>query len=107
VVFFLITFFYWLSLHIGLSVYVSISFLACLFLLVVGFGCEVDIQSFHFLFLISKIQKHLLIFHYGILSFDYFALILTHVERLHFIEIVEIALEKLNLEAYHLFEMQD
>jgi hypothetical protein len=99
--------FHWLSLHIGLSVCFLVSFLACLFFLAVGSACEVVIQSLHFLFFISKIQKYFLILHYGIFTFDYFALILTHVERLHFIEIVEIALEKLHLEAYHLFEIQD
>jgi hypothetical protein len=81
--------------------------LGLFFLLTIRLACEVVIQSLHFLFFISKIQKHLLILHYGICTFDYFALILTHVERLHFIEIVEIALEKLHLEAYHLFEIQD
>jgi hypothetical protein len=35
----------------------------------------------------------MLILHYGIYSFDYLVLILTHVERLEFIEIVEIALK--------------
>jgi hypothetical protein len=57
--------------------------------------------------LYQKYKKHFLILRYRIFSFDYFASILTHVERLHFIEIVEIALEKLHLEAYHLFEIQD
>jgi hypothetical protein len=40
-----------------------------------------------------KKKYKLLIFHYGIYSFDYLVLILTHVEILHFIEIVEIALK--------------
>jgi hypothetical protein len=59
----------------------------------IGFACEVDIQSLHFLLFISKIQKTLLILHYRIFSFGYLVLILMHVERLHFIEIVEIALK--------------
>jgi hypothetical protein len=42
--------------------------------------------------LYQKYKKHFLILHYGIFSFDYFALILIHLERLHFIEIIEIAL---------------
>jgi hypothetical protein len=99
--------FHWFSLHIGLSAFFSISCLTCLFLLAIGYVCEVSIHSLHFIFFISKIQKHFLIFHYGIFSFDYFALILTNVGRFHFIEIVEIALENLHLEAYHLFEIQD
>jgi hypothetical protein len=84
-----------------------VSYLDCLFFLVVGSSYEVVIQYLHFIFFRSKIKKHLLIFHYGIFSFNHFALILTHVERLHFIEIVEIALEKLHLEVYHLFEIQE
>jgi hypothetical protein len=78
--------------------------------LAVRSACEAPIQSLHFLFFISKKKKkkkHFLIFHYGIFSFDYFALILTHVERLPSIEIVEISLENFHLEAYHLFEIQD
>jgi hypothetical protein len=35
------------------------------------------------------------------------ALILTHVERLHFIEIVEIALKVAFRKAYHLLRIQD
>jgi hypothetical protein len=46
-----------LSLHIGLGSCFLVSFLACLFFLAVGFSCEVVIQSLHFLFIISKIQK--------------------------------------------------
>jgi hypothetical protein len=85
--------FHWLSLHLGLSVCFLVSCMACLFFLAVGYVYQVVIHSLHFLFFISKIQKKNLIFHYGIFSFDYFALILTHVERLHFIGIVEIALK--------------
>jgi hypothetical protein len=44
--------FHWLSLHIGLSVYFLVSFLACLILLVVGSVCEVYIHSLHFIFFI-------------------------------------------------------
>jgi hypothetical protein len=90
--------FHWLSLHIGVGVCFLVSCLACNFLLVVGSVCEAVIHSLHFIFIISKIQKHLLILHYSIFSFDYFALILTHVERLNFIDIVEITLENLHLE---------
>ena len=75
-------------------------------LLAVGSICEATIQSFYFLFVISKIKKHFLVWNYGIFSFDYVTLILTHVERFHFIEIVEISLEKLHLESYYLFEIQ-
>jgi hypothetical protein len=46
-----------LSLHTGLGSYVLVSCLACFILLVVGSYCEVVIQSLHFLFIISKIQK--------------------------------------------------
>ena len=99
--------FHWLSLHIGLSVCFLVSCLACLFFLAVGSICEVVIQSLHIRFFVSKIQKHLLILHFSICSFDYIALILTHVERFQFIEIVEVALKNLHLEAYHLFEIQD
>jgi hypothetical protein len=64
-------------------------------------------SPFIFFSLYRKYKKHLLILHYGICSFDYFTLILTHVERLYFIETVDIVLEKLHLESYHLFEIQD
>jgi hypothetical protein len=43
--------------------------------------------------LYRKYKKKLLILHYGICSFNYLVLILTHVEILHFIEIVEISLK--------------
>jgi hypothetical protein len=79
---------------------------ACLFFLTVRPSCEVVIQSLHFLFFILNKKKYL-IFHYGIFTFDYISLILTHVERLHFIEIVDIALGKMHLESYRLFEIQD
>jgi hypothetical protein len=46
-----------------------------------------------FFSLYQKYKKKMLIFHYGIYSFDYLVLILTHLERLHFIEIVEITLK--------------
>jgi hypothetical protein len=46
-----------------------------------------------FFSLYKKYKKHFIIFHYGILYFDYLVLILTHVEILHLIEIVEIALK--------------
>jgi hypothetical protein len=101
--------FHWLSLHIGLSVCFLVSCLDCLFFLAVGYVCEAAIQSLHFLFFISKKTKTLLILNYGIFSFDYLVLILTHVERLHFIEIVEIAfkilpsLENLRLQLRNIF----
>jgi hypothetical protein len=49
--------FHWLSLHLGLSVCFLVSWLDCLFLLAIGSVCEAVIQSLHFLFFISKIQK--------------------------------------------------
>jgi hypothetical protein len=51
--------------------------------------CEVVIHPLNFIFFIPKIQKT----NYVIFSFDYLILILKHVERFHFIEIVEIALK--------------
>jgi hypothetical protein len=47
---------------------------------------------FIFFSLYQKYKK-ILILHYNIFSFDYLVLILKHVERLHFIEIVEISLK--------------
>jgi hypothetical protein len=85
--------FHWLSLHLGMSVCFLVSFLDYLFVLAVGYIYQASIKSFHFLFFISKIQKKNIILHYGIFSFDYFSLTLTHVERFHFIEIVDIALK--------------
>jgi hypothetical protein len=73
--------FHWLSLHIGLSVCFLVSCLVYLFLLAVGSIYEDYFQSLHFIFFISKIQKHFLMLHYGIFSFDYFTLILTHLKR--------------------------
>jgi hypothetical protein len=51
----------WLSLKIGLSVFFLVACLDCFFFLAVGSACEVYIQSLHFLFFISKIQKYLII----------------------------------------------
>jgi hypothetical protein len=45
--------------------------------------------AFSFLY-IENTKTKMLILHYGIFSFDYLVLILTRVEGLHFIEIVEI-----------------
>jgi hypothetical protein len=81
--------FHWLSLHLGLSVCFLVSCLACLFFLAVGYVYQAVIQSLHFHFFISKIQKKIIL-HYGIFSFGYLVLILTYVERLHLIEIVEL-----------------
>jgi hypothetical protein len=60
--------FHWLSLHIGLSVFFSVSYLACPFFLVVGSACEATIHSLHFLFFISKINKN--IFSFCIMEFS-------------------------------------
>jgi hypothetical protein len=76
-----------------MSICFLVSFLACVFFLAVGPIYEVVIQSCILFSLYRKIQKHFHMLHYGIFSFDYFTLILTHVERLHFIEILEIALK--------------
>jgi hypothetical protein len=63
-------------------------------LLVVGSVCEDVIHSLNFRFSIYKIYiyKNLRL-HYGIFSFGYLLLILIHVERLHFIEILEVSLK--------------
>jgi hypothetical protein len=86
--------FHWLSLHLGLSVCFLVSCLACLFFLAVGSVYQVVIQSLHFRFFISKIQKKK-IAHFSLWHFLFWVLvlILIHVERLHFIEIVEVALK--------------